>query len=310
MLRRILFWFIRLLPASLRLKLYNSLKELSIRRYGPTDFFVQRLPFGLFLKQGQKASQEALAIQLVSKQTTGIPVPQILDVVENCFIMTRLEGEVLGDLFSEMSEDEVAQVRSELGRVVQQLRAMPRLDDAGKEGNLGIVSGPLSHLPCCDVNRVDKLEFGPFSTISDFHSYLLQRVPPNIPLRTKFSSAHGLFTNGYNDGARQTRGDRDEKAVFTHGDLNLRNILVQRRASSVGERKLTSTVVVSGIIDWTCAGWYPMYWEHAKAIYPHGRFKLWTDMWAGIAVDTVPEGKRRKYSDELELEKKMWSFID
>ncbi|KAF9536585.1 hypothetical protein CPC08DRAFT_27845, partial [Agrocybe pediades] len=139
--------------------------------------------------------------------------------------MTRMEGDVLGDLFSEMSSDEVSQVRRELGKVVQQLHSIP--------GNRTAVSGPLQHLPCCDINRVDELEFGPFPTTTAFHSFLIERIPPAILLRDKYALAHS---------------GPPEPTVFTHGDLNLRNILVQRHPSSSG-----STIRVSGIIDWTCA---------------------------------------------------------
>ncbi|KAF4611089.1 hypothetical protein D9613_007156 [Agrocybe pediades] len=88
------------------------------------------------------------------------------------------------------------------------------------------------------------------------------------------------------------------------GDLNLRNILVQRHPSSSG-----STIRVSGIIDWTCAGWYPSYWEHTKAIYPQRRFKRWTDTWMGIAEDViVAEGEKEKYMVKVEVEKEMWRY--
>lgn len=40
--------------------------------------------------------------------------------------------------------------------------------------------------------------------------------------------------------------------VFTHADLNLRNIPVDKMG------------YISGIVDWECAGWYPEYWECSK----------------------------------------------
>ncbi|KAF9560141.1 kinase-like protein [Agrocybe pediades] len=289
MLRSILFWFIRFLPASLRHKIYLRLKKYSVKWYGRTTFFAQRLPFGLYIKHGHNVSQEVLAIQHVSKHTS-IPVPQVLDVVENCFIMTRMEGDVLGDLFSEMSSDEVSQVRRELGKVIQQLHSIP--------GNrTGVVSGPLPELPCEDVNRIDESEFGPFADTTAFHKFLLERIPPRVPLRETYALAH--------------IGRPPEPTVFTHGDLHLRNILVQRHPSVVSSGAGT-TVRVSGIIDWTCAGWYPSYWEHGKATYVHRTFKQWTDMWMGIAEDVIVknEEEKQKYMDELALEKKIWQYID
>ncbi|KAF4611092.1 hypothetical protein D9613_007153 [Agrocybe pediades] len=195
--------------------------------------------------------------------------------------MTGMEGDVLGDVFSEMSGDEISQVRRELGKVITQLHSIP--------GNRTVVEGPLPGLPCCDINRVDELEFGPFPTITAFHSYLLERIPPAIPLRQRYALVHS---------------SPPEPTVFTYGDLNLRNIIVQRQPSSSG-----STIQVSGIIDWTCAGWYSSYWEHTKAIYPQRRFKPWTDMWMGIAEDVIIADKQKEnYMAKFEVEKEMWYY--
>lgn len=84
--------------------------------------------------------------------------------------MTGLCGEPLGTVFSKMQPDEVAHVRESLSEFVRQLRAIP--NDA-----LGVVSGPQHRMPCCDVNRVDEFQFGPFASVATFHSYLLSRVP-------------------------------------------------------------------------------------------------------------------------------------
>jgi len=45
--------------------------------------------------------------------------------------------------------------------------------------------------------------------------------------------------------------------VFTHGNLSPKNVLVRR--------DYTGNLVVVGILGWTCAGWYPAYWECLKA---------------------------------------------
>lgn len=42
--------------------------------------------------------------------------------------------------------------------------------------------------------------------------------------------------------------------VFTHGDLRPDNIIVKDGR-------------ITGIIDWEMSGWYPDYWEFAKAFY-------------------------------------------
>jgi Phosphotransferase enzyme family len=69
--------------------------------------------------------------------------------------------------------------------------------------------------------------------------------------------------------------------VFTHGDLQHHNILVQ------GGR-------ITGFPDWESAGWYPDYWEYTTTL----RFTIkdfwWYDIVMGLGAD--------KYLMELECE--------
>ncbi|KAE8312066.1 kinase-like domain-containing protein [Aspergillus transmontanensis] len=54
---------------------------------------------------------------------------------------------------------------------------------------------------------------------------------------------------------------RSDRAVFTHGDIAPRNIMVDENAN------------ITGIIDWEYAGWYPDHWEYARIL----RLALWGD---------------------------------
>jgi thiamine kinase-like enzyme len=48
--------------------------------------------------------------------------------------------------------------------------------------------------------------------------------------------------------------------ILTHGDLQLKNVLVVDDYSVT----LSRWFVVSGIVDWEGAGWMPIYWEYAS----------------------------------------------
>ncbi len=251
------------LPPSIRLYFYSILWKESRRRYGATDFFVQKLPFNLYMKKGVLASQEVAALRLVQPHVT-IPVPFVLDAVGEYFIMTGLRGEPLGTVFSEMQPNEVARVRESLSEFVHQLRAIPN-------NAQGVVSGPHHHMPCCDVNRVDEFQFGPFASVAAFHSYLLSRIPLQYQEEIT-KAAEGVHA-------------KPHTSYFTHGDLNLRNILAEDGR-------------VTGIVDWTCAGWYPGYWELGKAVYVYHRLQKWRDLWATILPGC---------EEELQLEEKIWN---
>lgn len=58
--------------------------------------------------------------------------------------------------------------------------------------------------------------------------------------------------------------------VFTHGDLRPDNIIVKNGR-------------VTAIIDWEMAGWYPEYWEFAKALH----LEVFADDWVSHLLDVL-----------------------
>ncbi|CAG8285396.1 unnamed protein product [Penicillium nalgiovense] len=69
--------------------------------------------------------------------------------------------------------------------------------------------------------------------------------------------------------------------VFTHGDLNPRNILAENGK-------------ITGIVDWENAGFFPEYWEYTKMHYTIRH----VIRWLADVVDQVFED----YRDELHVE--------
>lgn len=84
---------------------------------------MQKLPFNLYMKKSAFAFQEVAALRLVRPHVT-IPVPFVLDVVGEYFIMTGVRGKPLGTVFSEMQPAKVDRVRGSLSEFVHQLRAI------------------------------------------------------------------------------------------------------------------------------------------------------------------------------------------
>jgi thiamine kinase-like enzyme len=64
----------------------------------------------------------------------------------------------------------------------------------------------------------------------------------------------------------------DHPPTFTHGDLQRKNIIVGK------DGRIT-------IIDWEFAGWYPSYWEYARAIFACGRFDDDCNEWIDLSLD-------------------------
>ncbi|EDR05117.1 uncharacterized protein LACBIDRAFT_329858 [Laccaria bicolor S238N-H82] len=63
------------------------------------------------------------------------------------------------------------------------------------------------------------------------------------------------------------------------------------------EKMLHNGHEITWIIDWTCAGWYPAYWELGKAVYVHWNYQEWREtcraIWPG-------------YDEELDVKIGLW----
>ena len=80
------------------------------------------------------------------------------------------------------------------------------------------------------------------------------------------------------------------RMVFTHGDLNMRNVLVDEYGR------------LSGVVDWEHAGWFPEYWDYTKALFVTRHNPRWLRMVEEIF---------RQFGDfqrELATEKKLWDY--
>ena len=78
---------------------------------------------------------------------------------------------------------------------------------------------------------------GPFNSKTEFNNFLFENTISSTPLL-------------YSQSIQQTLR-RDHEIVFSHGDLNLHNIVVKD-----GD--------IVALLDWECAGWYPEHWEYIK----------------------------------------------
>ncbi|KAI9376151.1 kinase-like protein [Aspergillus egyptiacus] len=93
-------------------------------------------------------------------------------------------------------------------------------------------------------------EGGPFEDEDQFNQFLFSKILPNVPSALR-CFATGAFTNNHS-------------IVFAHGDLSPSNILVDGQGH------------ITGLIDWENAGWYPEYWEHARAYQDFNAVPGWS----------------------------------
>ncbi|KAG6233384.1 hypothetical protein E4U26_002382 [Claviceps purpurea] len=267
----------RLVPAAIRIRAYQGLAFLGAHMYGPScSLSVQRLPFGLYIKTTsttwhRSLANEFAALQLVRRHT-NIHVPSALDLVsdseDSYLLTTTVRGVPLGRCIDTLSHDEVTTLVGDLQKCLSELRAIPKevapkyaitnvLGTACYDGRLIIGS-------VYDAARGDY--FGPFVDEDDFNNTLRCIPLPNVV----HSSGHEI--------------------VLTHGDLNLRNIMMHNGR-------------LSGIIDWETCGWFPDYWDYTKAHFITMLHRRWLRI-----VDTV-FAKLGNFEAELAVESQIWWYF-
>ncbi|KAI1986854.1 hypothetical protein LOZ53_004576 [Ophidiomyces ophidiicola] len=252
------------LPATIRAFAYDKLIWAGLRLYGPTiSMDVYRLPFNLYLRRGSPifadnhiAEEHTLSMV---RRFTSIPAPRALDIVKTTqysyFLMTRVPGRPIGQSLNFMTDEQINQAVQDLKQYISELRRIPKpttmeFQICNSRGE-GILDWRIP-----DSQR-EKLRF---KTEAEFNKYLTDPFWDDI--RRQAAVSH----------------DIQHDIVFTHGDLNPRNILAENGK-------------ISGIIDWENAGWFPEYWEFTKSHYTVRS----VIRWLADVVDRVFEG----YRDEL-----------
>lgn len=107
---------------------------------------------------------------------------------------------------------------------------------------------------------------GPFKTIRSFHDWVFATATRQQP------GDDGIIQGlDHPDMYRGFLPDTGTRVYFTHGDLNLGNIMV---TGSPGTHRITA------ILDWEQAGWYPEHWEYCKMCFGAAGDEEWTtDDW-------------------------------
>ncbi|KAF4450030.1 ubiquitin interaction domain-containing protein [Fusarium austroafricanum] len=273
----ILLW--RFFPSTVRFAAYELLQRMGNSFYGKDgNARVQRLPFGLYLKYNSDSDllrNEYNALKVL-EQKTSIPAPRALDIVSrgtgdnasNYLLMSRVPGTTLAKCRDALSDQDYATISSQLKDWVSQMRDIP------KPVNHSMAICNTLGEACRDPRIRDWAPIGPFPDEASFSQHL------------RFSDEPSR---------------RRHKTVFTHGDLNPRNIIVVRVRNSTraGGWRL------SGIIDWEAAGYYPDYRDCTKSMFERFRWpRRHNEMMRGVFSEFGD------YSAELDVERRAWESGD
>lgn len=258
------------IPTFFRAFAYKRLAQISRRLYGSTGSDrTFRLPFNLYLRKASsdwapRHQAEVRSLRLVEKYTQ-IPAPRAIDAVcysdSSFLLMTGVPGDTIGQLLCVMTDEQLQSVAQDLKKYVAELRQIANRTGSGYQICNALGGGILDWRIGDSQRRELK-----FQHEMQFSEYLIDDLPLDQNARGLVSKVHGV----------------KHDIVFTHADLNMRNILVDGNGR------------ISGIVDWECAGWYPEYWEYTKAHFSARSSIRWT----ADVIDQAFSG----YRDELKLE--------
>jgi aminoglycoside phosphotransferase len=228
------------LPVFLRAFTYRSLATLGLSLYRNTGSCqTHRLPFNLYLRMGPRdwASKHQAELQSLRmiEAYTRIPASRGLDAIEHSgssyLLMTGVPGQGIGRMLYTMTDQQMDIARQDLEKYLTELRQIP--NNIGSDTRIcNSLGRGVFDWRITDSQREELV----FHNETEFNQCLTSDLLLDEEARIQISKSHSV----------------NHRTIFTHADLNLRNILVDENKR------------ISGIVDWECAGWYPEYWECAK----------------------------------------------
>ncbi|KLU89509.1 hypothetical protein MAPG_08480 [Magnaporthiopsis poae ATCC 64411] len=196
--------------------------------------------------------EEAAAMRFVAEHAPGVPVPRVHCAFVHkdmaYIVQDRVQGEMLASVWKRLRSDDQAwtNVLGSLRRILEELRSIKPPPGAGVQSSTG---GSLRD----PRNTRAFPRMGPFKSVQEFHVWLRDGLQP--PVERPDSAVSTLTDDEWRELDEMVAlqdAKPEPELVFTHGDLNLANIMI------IGDK-------VSGIIDWETAGFYPDYWEYTSA---------------------------------------------
>ena len=244
------------------------------------DHFIVKYGLNVSLTEGEN--------MLFVRQTQLVPVPEVFALFSiagtdgrnvNYIIMENVAGDGLDAVWLRLDQPAKERVSGQLRLQVDALRSIPA---PGYFGCIGRRPFEESMFWTAPADRVDDggTYSGPFDTEAQLNNAFVQKY---------------LYNSGLPHKAKYYRRVlplvlRNHGAVFTHGDLQRKNMILKEGGEIV-------------LIDWETAGWYPEYWEYALAMFACGS---WEDDWHEYVAGMLTEYPN-EYAWFDMLRRELWS---
>ncbi|KAK6814169.1 hypothetical protein RU639_010108 [Aspergillus parasiticus] len=210
------------------------------------------------------AVPEAKNMIYVAQNSKKIPVPEVFayctygpidrdigdygTLFDTYIFMSLVEGQSLDTVWTSYDQQTKTCVASQLKEYMDELRSMRSTSYIGSA----------DHGPATDPILATCKSQGLFSSENEFNETIIEGYQCKAP---RSHAKKYLF---------RMVESQQHQIVFTHGDFRPQNIMVKDGN-------------VTGIIDWELSGWYPEYWEFAKAL----NIWRWQNDWGDYLLDIL-----------------------
>ncbi|KAL6705662.1 hypothetical protein ACN47E_006451 [Coniothyrium glycines] len=221
-------------------------------------------------------------------QSTLVPIPRIYAIFQSAakdttyIVMERIEGSSLDLEWPRMDCASKQAVTLQLRSMFEEIRKLPSPGGYCSIGRQGLPDGLFWTSDPANPYA------GPFDTETELNSALILKYKECGLSMHKASYYTRTFASVF----------QGHEPTFSHADFQRKNIIMR---TPMPQTDGTHPELV--IIDWEFSGWYPSYWEYARAIFACGR---WDDDWNDW-VDEMLEPFRNEYAWVEILLRELWS---
>jgi aminoglycoside phosphotransferase (APT) family kinase protein len=218
------------------------------------------------VKYGHHVSLTEGEVMLYVAKSTSVRVPKIYALYRDCdeqknfIVMEKIQGKTLKEVWPALEPSAKEDITSQLRTAFNQLRRLPSPAHFCALHGKPLPDAIFETGEDSDCNR------GPFETEGQLNQALLKSYVASEARMTGktifYARAWPSVFSGH-------------EPVFTHGDIQQKNIMI----SEVSGRPCVV------LIDWETAGWYPSYWEYARAVFACNRFEDDWSFWLEQALD-------------------------
>ena len=172
-------------------------------------------------------------------------------------IMEFIPGVTLIETFSDLLPAQKDLISLSLRQQVDEMRKLPSPGYFGGMGKRQLPDGVFWP----GTKEGDPTISGPFDTESEINNAFIKKTLLIDQTWNKRGPKRAEFYRRMLAGIL-----RNHAPVFTHGDLQRKNIITQAVLAEERDRPLSEvTAFHVTLVDWENAGWYPSYWEYCSA---------------------------------------------